>query len=90
MRIVGDIPHDHFKITIFEMNHRLSVKFENGEDEQTYKFREGQLENVEALKSIINKEYLSSVTQIFEQMTKTKMVSLKSSNSEPFDFPEII
>ena len=39
MRIAGYIEHPLLKITIFQMDNRFTVKFEDGTLEQAYKFR---------------------------------------------------
>lgn len=41
MRIAGYIEHPTLKITIFQMDNRFTVKFEDGKHEQAYKFRTG-------------------------------------------------
>ncbi len=37
MRIIGTIPHPVLKISVFKMDGRVSVKFENAGYEQTFK-----------------------------------------------------
>ena len=34
MRIVGDIEHPHYKITVLQMNQRLSLQIEDGDLQQ--------------------------------------------------------
>ncbi|MBK7870450.1 MAG: hypothetical protein IPJ74_07085 [Saprospiraceae bacterium] len=41
MRIIGYIEHPVLKITVFKMDNKISIKFESGLYEQTYKFRSG-------------------------------------------------
>jgi len=68
MRIVGEIPHPHMKISIFKMNDKLSVKFESGLVEHIMKFRDGSpLHNIESLKSILDAKALH---QIFQNLQK--------------------
>ncbi len=62
MRIVGDIPHPHMKITIFRMNDKLSVKFEAGLVEHIMKFRDGSpLHDLDALKGSLKTETLNQI-----------------------------
>ena len=42
MRVIGNIDHPILKITAFKMDNKLSIKFESGLFEQTYKFRESE------------------------------------------------
>ena len=37
MRIIGTLPHPSLKISVFKMDGRISVKFENASYEQTFK-----------------------------------------------------
>jgi len=91
MRIAGAIEHPIYKITILHMNSRYSIKVENGENEQTYKFREGQLANVQAVKNFLDKDVLKKFDQVFLSMDSLKSERLTSlSASEDFDFPSII
>ncbi len=91
MRIVGAIEHPVYKITIFEMNSRYSIKIENGENEQTYKFREGQLANVQAVKNFVDDQVMSQVDQVFQKMDQLKSKRLSELMApKDLDFPTII
>jgi len=62
MRIIGTIPHPDFKITVFKMDNRLSVKFERGLNEQTYKFRtNNELQNFEDMQRLVDADFVASV-----------------------------
>lgn len=91
MRIIGNIPNEQYKITVFQMNGKLSVKIEDQLLEQTYKFRDGSgIENVNDIEQLIDDEYLKEITNIFEQMEKLKYQSLISKISNGEEFDEII
>ncbi len=73
MRIVGYIDHPVMKITLFKMDNRLSVKFETGLYEQTYKFRVGPgIESPEDVKKIVTPEFQQQVLDLFAPMHKNK------------------
>ena len=73
MRIIGEIPHSSLKITVFEMGNRLSVKFEFGLMEQTYKFRKGDgLQTFNDVHKMLDKEFVDRVAEQFSQMEKVK------------------
>lgn len=40
MRAIAELPHPDCKISIFSMNHKFIIKFEQGSLEQTYKISE--------------------------------------------------
>ena len=92
MRIIGYIQHPVLKITVFQMDNRLSVKLETGLYEQTYKFRKGGMINtLEDVKKIITEEFTKGVLDQVEQMHQIKNTALKRLQSEKEDsFDEII
>ena len=49
MRIIGHLEHPRLKITLFDQNDKLTVKFEKGQSEIILKFREDKSEVMDAL-----------------------------------------
>ncbi|HKK75074.1 MAG TPA: hypothetical protein VJ953_08390 [Saprospiraceae bacterium] len=92
MRIVGEIKHPVYKITLFKMDTRYSVKFEDRDLEQTYKFREGAI--VQSLKDVyalMDKAFMDLVDQAFEQMRNASVQALAQAQERHLDeFDEII
>ncbi|MEZ5043858.1 MAG: hypothetical protein R2828_28435 [Saprospiraceae bacterium] len=74
MRIIGYVEHPTLKITIFKMDTRLSIKFEDNLYEQTYKFRmqEG-LERLPDIQQLVDDAFLAAVRQQFSQMEAISM-----------------
>lgn len=71
MRIIGYIDHPTLKITIFKMDTRLSVKFERGFLEQTYKFRQANgLEGAKEIRQLVDSQFLGAVEGYFSQMER--------------------
>lgn len=91
MRIAGEIAHPRFKITLFKMNTRWSVKIEDGMLEQTYKFRmqEG-MPSAEAVKGRITGEFLDAAEALFKQMETMRSGLLPEAGEGAEEFPEII
>ena len=71
MRVIGEVPHPNFKITLFHWNEKYLVKFENGPIEQTYKVDAWDLTSEDDLKSLLNDDFIKSVTEQFEAMAKS-------------------
>lgn len=93
MRIIGYIEHPNLKITIFKMNNRLSVKFESGLYEETYKFRESEeISSLEHIKKIVDADFLCIVERNLAAMHQTKMAALSRylPAEEEEEFAEII
>lgn len=90
MRIIGYIEHPTLKITVFKMDNRLSVKFETGLYEQTYKYRTGDgMETLEDVKKQVDEPFVQEVNKLFAQMHLSKNQALKrnidQSQEDEFD-----
>ncbi len=68
MRVIGELPNDYCKISLFQWNEKYLVKFELGLYEQTYKIDEYEVADVEELKSLISEEFIKKVMQRFDEM----------------------
>ena len=72
MRTIAELPHPDFKITIFAMNQKFIVKFEQGTLEQVYKIAEADVTGgVDGLFQLIDAEFTKSVSESFEEMRKS-------------------
>ena len=93
MRIVGSIDHPLLKITIFRNDNRLSVKFESGLYEQTYKFRDGEgVESVEDVHRLVDEAFISKVAALMQPMNEARIAALSrpASGVGEEEFEEII
>ncbi|MEZ5013347.1 MAG: hypothetical protein R2794_03580 [Chitinophagales bacterium] len=68
MRIVGNIPHPKFLISVFSWNERYIVKIEAGLFEQTYKFNQGDLEGWQELQTLFDEAFIADVEKVFREM----------------------
>jgi len=70
MRVVAELPHPECKITIFNMNQKYIVKFEQGTLEQSYKLSELDLSGggVNEIFQIIDETFISTVIGRFKTM----------------------
>ncbi|WP_262246692.1 hypothetical protein [Parapedobacter soli] len=72
MRTVAELPHPDFKITIFTMNQKFIVKFEQGTLEQVYKIAESDITGgVDGLFQLIDAEFSKSVAARFDEMRRS-------------------
>jgi hypothetical protein len=93
MRIIGEIPHPHLKISIFKMGERLSVKFENALFEQTYKFgADDRFNTVEAIQTLIDETFIGRVQEQMQAMNETRLAGINRNFPVPDtdEFDEII
>ncbi|NJO01163.1 MAG: hypothetical protein HC880_05195 [Bacteroidia bacterium] len=69
MRVVANIPHREFGITIFAWNHKYLIKFEKENLEQTYKISEFDILSEEDIQSVLeNETFMNKVAERFEDM----------------------
>jgi hypothetical protein len=68
MRYIKDIPHQQFKISIYQWNNKYIIKIEVGMFEQTYKIEEYEIANVEEIEKTMDTEFLEKVSLRFSGM----------------------
>ncbi|MBK7407661.1 MAG: hypothetical protein IPJ40_06005 [Saprospirales bacterium] len=92
MRIIGSIDHPEWKITVFKMDNRISLKLEAGMCEQTYKFRTGEgMESLEDVQRLVDAAFLKAVGLQFASMHQTQVGALsRSIQAGEDEFDEII
>ncbi len=69
MRVIAELPHPDFKVSIFYMNSKFIAKFEKGVFEQTYKVAEMDLiDGVNSVFELLDEEFMQTVAKRFEEM----------------------
>ena len=70
MRIIAELPHPECKISLFNMNQKYIVKFEQGSLEQSYKLSELDLSGGGAneIFQILDEEFIATVIERFKSM----------------------
>ena len=77
MRIIGQIDHPTLKISVFRMDNRFSVKFENEAYEQTFKLgADEHLNNLESIKTWVDQSLLEEVLHGMRQMHQSRLSAL--------------
>ncbi|MBC7884100.1 MAG: hypothetical protein H7X99_01395 [Saprospiraceae bacterium] len=92
MRILGEFDKGNIKITVFKMNERVSVKFEENLLEQTYKFRDGSLINtLTDVQRFCSDSTIDKINRIFTDMAKARSYAIEAMvEGEEESFDEII
>jgi hypothetical protein len=71
MRIIAELPHPEFKISILNMNDKFIIKIEQGSLEQTYKIPDMDLtEGVNSVFELLDEPFLKTVSARFTEMRK--------------------
>lgn len=68
MRIVKEIPHPRFKISVFSWNGKYLIKIEDGHLEQVYKINEGEME-LNEMEAMLSTDFLLAVLERFGKMS---------------------
>jgi hypothetical protein len=79
MRIVDEIPHELFKITVFSWNAKYIIKFELDNYEQVFKVNETD-SSPEKIRKIVNEAFLDDVFQGFLSMRTSFSKAFQSVN----------
>ena len=78
MRVLEEIPHDSYKITIFQWNGKYIIKVEQGMLEQSYKVDETEFFNTDDVKKLLNDTFLDAVQKRFRDMHMDLMASMQT------------
>lgn len=78
MRVVAEIPHTHFKITVFSWNAKYQVKIEIDGFEQVYKISEQDVNGLDDVKLMLSDEFLTSCMKRFLTMREDFGKSFKN------------
>lgn len=78
MRYLKDIPNTQFKVGLYQWNGKYILKFEaGGMYEQIYKLDETEFENLEELESVLDAEFVKTISERFRQMHADTQESMK-------------
>jgi hypothetical protein len=81
MRVIAELPHPEFKISILNMNNRYQVKIEQANLEQIYKIADiDLLDGVNSVFELLDEEFLKAVSARFIDMRKDWFDSFKRYN----------
>lgn len=94
MRIAGHIEHPVLKITIFQMDNRFTVKFEDGTLEQAYKFRKSDTVNTAAdIRRLVDDLFIKAVLEemkTLRQMHQDVLARFSPDDGEEDEFDDIL
>lgn len=93
MRVIGHIDNTPFKVTVFKMDLRFTVKFEAGMYELAYRFPvTEQINGLAAIQALITPSFVEGVQRQFADMHQTALQALATSRqaSHADEFETII
>ncbi|MCO5261019.1 MAG: hypothetical protein M9916_12840 [Crocinitomicaceae bacterium] len=81
MRLVRIIPHEKYKIQIFQFSGEYILKIELGQFEQTYRVKETAVEGVEGVQKLLKQELLIGALHRFIEMRSDWANAFKVKNT---------
>lgn len=73
MRILGYLQDPILKITVFQDNGKISVKFESGLYEQTYKLREmDDIKTLDDIQKLVDEPFRDQVREELQRMNRIR------------------
>lgn len=82
VRLVKDIPHERYKIQVFQYNGKYILKIELSQFEQTFKIGELDVHGVEDVEKMITPELLKNTLKRFVQMREDWHEAFKQKNNK--------
>lgn len=76
MRVLGNIEHPELKITVFKMENRITVKFENRGYELSFKLgTDDNLTDLDRIKKWIDPDLIAGIQTSFGQLHRLKLAA---------------
>jgi len=90
MRILGYIENKPCKITVFQLDHKLAIKFEDNLYEQTYKLRMSEhINGIKEIETLVDEEMVNKVMNRFRSMHRdledAKIRNIQMNEEDEFD-----
>lgn len=77
MRIIGEIPHNDCKITLYHWNNRYLIKLERDYLEQTFKINQFEISIEKDLIALVNEQFIHDAIERFNTMEKSLVKALQ-------------
>ena len=91
MRIIGEIPHAVYKITVLKMNEKVTIQIEDRLVSQSFIFRDGSgIKDLSTAEQLLTFDFMQKVSARFNSMSKDYMEALEKVNEARFDDFDII
>jgi len=71
MRIIKEIPHPDYKVTLYAWNNRYIIKIEQGLLEQTFKVNEFDITGDEDIENLLDETFISQTIERFHSMSQS-------------------
>ncbi len=91
MRIIGEIPHAVYKITVLKMNEKITIQIEDRLVSQSFVFRDGSgIRDLATAEQLLTFDFMQKVSIRFKSMNQDYITALEKINEEQLDDFDII
>jgi len=91
MRIIGEIPHAQYKITILHMNQKTTIQIEDRLVTQSFVFRDGSgVHDLASAQALLTPSFMEKIDNRFRSMNQDYIKALEELNSDDLDSFDII
>ena len=91
MRIIGEIPHAVYKITVLKMNEKVTIQIEDRLVSQYFVFRDGSgIKDLSTAEQLLTFDFMQKVSTRFNSMNKDYMEALEKIAENHLDDFDII
>lgn len=78
MRVIGEVPHEGCKITIFAWNNKYLIKLERGLIEQTFKVPEMEVTGDDDIQKMLRGNFMYKAIARFDEMEASLIEAMES------------
>jgi len=91
MRIIGEVKHPRYKITILKMNEKVTIQIEDRLVSQSFVFRDGSgVKDLPTAEQLLTSQFLQKIDARFIQMNADYIEALEQLNVDDLDDFDII
>lgn len=91
MRIIGEIPHPHYKISVLKMNDKVTIQIEDRLVSQSFVFRDGTgIRDLSSATDLLSDVFLERVDKRFADMRADYLAAIENLNNDVLDDFNII
>ena len=91
MRIIGEIKHPVYKITVLKMNEKITIQIEDRLVTQSFVFRDGSgIRDLASAEKLLTPQFMAKINERFKEMNADYIEALEAINAEEFDDFDII
>lgn len=91
MRIIGEIPHPQYKITVLKMNDKVTIQIEDRLVSQSFVFRDGTgIRDLSSATELLSDVFLERVDKRFADMRADYLAAIENLNNDVIDDFDII